>query len=83
MPGLRLDQWQRAAVGETVAEQPRVVLVPAKRRPEDPLIAEVRQDHVHGSDAFGSYVAQIWNDLREEASRGMKDDEARRAGAPR
>ena len=29
------------------------------------------------SDAFGRYVAQIWGDLREEASRGMRDDEAR------
>jgi NitT/TauT family transport system ATP-binding protein len=28
------------------------------------------------SDAFGRYVAQIWNDLREEASRGMSDDES-------
>jgi NitT/TauT family transport system ATP-binding protein len=28
------------------------------------------------SDAFGRYVAQIWSDLREEASRGMSDDEA-------
>jgi NitT/TauT family transport system ATP-binding protein len=28
------------------------------------------------SDAFGHYVAQIWNDLREEASRGMSDVES-------
>ncbi len=28
------------------------------------------------SDEFGRYVAQIWNDLREEASRGMTDDES-------
>jgi NitT/TauT family transport system ATP-binding protein len=28
-----------------------------------------------GSEAFGRYVAQIWNDLREEANRGMRDEE--------
>jgi NitT/TauT family transport system ATP-binding protein len=35
-----------------------------------------------GSIEFGSYVAAIWHDLREEASRGMLDAEAhtRRAG---
>lgn len=27
------------------------------------------------SDAFGHYVAEIWNDLREEASRGMTESE--------
>ena len=39
-----------------------------------------RSSEIVGSDAFGHYVAQIWNDLREEASRGMKDDESRRVG---
>ena len=38
-----------------------------------------RSSEIVGSDAFGHYVAQIWNDLREEASRGLKDDESRRA----
>jgi len=36
-----------------------------------------RTSEVVGSDAFGHYVAQIWADLREEASRGMSDDESR------
>jgi NitT/TauT family transport system ATP-binding protein len=36
-----------------------------------------RTSEVVGSDAFGHYVAQIWADLREEASRGMNDDESR------
>jgi NitT/TauT family transport system ATP-binding protein len=36
-----------------------------------------RSSDVVSSEAFGRYVAQIWNDLREEASRGMHDDEAR------
>jgi NitT/TauT family transport system ATP-binding protein len=34
-----------------------------------------RTSEIVGSEAFGRYVAQIWNDLREEASRGMKDAE--------
>jgi NitT/TauT family transport system ATP-binding protein len=44
-----------------------------------------RSSEIVGSDAFGHYVAQIWNDLREEASRGLKDDESRlaRAGGQR
>ena len=35
-----------------------------------------RTSDIVGSEAFGRYVAQIWNDLREEASRGLKDEEA-------
>ncbi|MDB5410476.1 MAG: nitrate transporter ATP-binding protein [Rhodospirillales bacterium] len=36
-----------------------------------------RTSEVVGSDAFGRYVATIWNDLRAEASRGMTEDEDR------
>src|SRR6476469_5742281 len=41
-----------------------------------------RSSEIVGSDAFGHYVAQLWGDLREEATKGLKDDEARmqRAG---
>src|SRR3974390_1139607 len=35
-----------------------------------------RTSEIVTSVAFGGYVAKIWNDLREEASRGMKDEEA-------
>jgi NitT/TauT family transport system ATP-binding protein len=35
-----------------------------------------RTSEIVGSEAFGRYVAEIWNDLREEASRGMRDEEA-------
>ena len=31
-----------------------------------------RTSEIVGSEAFGRYVAQIWNDLREEANRGMR-----------
>src|SRR5437660_3648251 len=42
-----------------------------------------RTSEIVSSDDFGRYVAQIWGDLREEASKGLKDDEARRAGGGR
>ncbi len=43
-----------------------------------------RTSEIVSSEAFGRYVAQIWNDLREEATRGLLDDESRklRAGGP-
>ncbi len=37
-----------------------------------------RTSEIVSSEAFGRYVAQIWADLREEASRGMNDDESRK-----
>ena len=40
-----------------------------------------RTSEIVSSDAFGRYVAQIWGDLREEASKGLKDDESRRGRA--
>jgi NitT/TauT family transport system ATP-binding protein len=36
-----------------------------------------RDSEVVSSDAFGHYLAEIWHDLREEASRGIKEDESR------
>jgi NitT/TauT family transport system ATP-binding protein len=43
-----------------------------------------RSSEVVSSDAFGRYVAQIWGDLREEASRGLREEEQHleRSGAP-
>ena len=44
-----------------------------------------RTSEVVGSEAFGRYVAQVWSDLREEATRGMLDAEtliARPGGKP-
>jgi len=40
-----------------------------------------RTSEIVSSEAFGRYVAQIWSDLREEASRGMLDDESRKLHA--
>jgi NitT/TauT family transport system ATP-binding protein len=36
-----------------------------------------RDSEVVGSEKFGRYVAEIWHDLREEASRGIREDESR------
>jgi NitT/TauT family transport system ATP-binding protein len=36
-----------------------------------------RTSEIVSSDDFGRYVAQIWADLREEASKGLNDDESR------
>ena len=40
-----------------------------------------RTSDVVSSDAFGHYVAEIWADLRAEASRGMADTELRTRGS--
>jgi NitT/TauT family transport system ATP-binding protein len=37
-----------------------------------------RTSEIVSSEAFGRYVAQIWSDLREEATRGLQDDESRK-----
>ena len=47
------------------------------KRVVDINLPRPRTSEIVGSDAFGHYVAQIWSDLREEASRGMNDDESR------
>ena len=39
-----------------------------------------RDLEIIGSDAFGHYVAKIWSDLRDEASRGMSEAEGRTRG---
>jgi NitT/TauT family transport system ATP-binding protein len=47
------------------------------KRMVDIKLARPRTSEIVSSEAFGRYVAQIWSDLREEATRGMSDDEAR------
>jgi NitT/TauT family transport system ATP-binding protein len=42
-----------------------------------------RTSEILGSDQFGRYVATIWSDLREEASKGLSDSEAQVARAGR
>lgn len=45
------------------------------KRIVDIKLPRPRTSAIVGSDAFGRYVAAIWSDLREEASRGLKDEE--------
>jgi NitT/TauT family transport system ATP-binding protein len=40
-------------------------------------LARPRSSAILSSEAFGRHVAQIWNVLREEASRGMIEEETR------
>jgi NitT/TauT family transport system ATP-binding protein len=47
------------------------------KRIVDITLPRPRTSEIVSSEAFGRYVAQIWNDLREEASQGMHDDESR------
>jgi NitT/TauT family transport system ATP-binding protein len=47
------------------------------KRMVDIKLPRPRTSEIVSSEAFGRYVAQIWADLREEASRGLNDDESR------
>ena len=47
------------------------------KRIVDIKLPRPRTSAIVSSEAFGRYVAAIWSDLREEASRGMVDDETR------
>jgi NitT/TauT family transport system ATP-binding protein len=45
------------------------------KRIVDIQLPRPRTSEVVSSATFGQHVAEIWSDLREEASRGMRDDE--------
>jgi len=47
------------------------------KRMVDISLPRPRTSEVVGSAAFGGYVAQVWADLREEATRGLEESEAR------
>ncbi|MEZ2406397.1 ABC transporter ATP-binding protein [Bosea sp. RCC_152_1] len=74
-------------ITEAVQLSDRVIIMtfrPGKvKRIVDIRLPRPRTGDVVGSEAFGRHVAEIWNDLREEASRGMAESEAgaRRRGA--
>jgi NitT/TauT family transport system ATP-binding protein len=67
-------------ITEAVQMSDRILVMtyrPGKvKRMVDIDLPRPRTSAIVTSDAFGHYVAQIWNDLREEASRGMRDQEA-------
>ena len=67
-------------ITEAVQMSDRILVMtyrPGKvKRIVDINLPRPRTSEIVGSEAFGRYVAEIWSDLREEASRGMKDEEA-------
>jgi NitT/TauT family transport system ATP-binding protein len=67
-------------ITEAVQMSDRILVMtyrPGKvKRIVDIALPRPRTSEIVGSEAFGRYVAQIWSDLREEASRGMRDEEA-------
>jgi NitT/TauT family transport system ATP-binding protein len=46
------------------------------KRIVDIVLPRPRSSEIVSSEAFGRYVAQIWSDLREEASRGLQEQES-------
>jgi NitT/TauT family transport system ATP-binding protein len=46
------------------------------KRMVDIRLPRPRTSEIVSSDDFGHYVAQIWSDLREEATKGLQDNEA-------
>ena len=77
-------------ITEAVQLSDRVLVMtyrPGKiKRVVDIALPRPRTSEIVGSEAFGRYVAQIWNDLREEATRGLAESEeaalARKSRAP-
>lgn len=67
-------------ITEAVQLSDRVIIMtfrPGKvKRIVDIRLPRPRHGDVVSSEAFGHYVAEIWSDLREEASRGMAEAEA-------
>ena len=72
-------------LAEAVQLSDRIVVMtyrPGKvKRVVDIDLPRPRTSAVVSSDAFGRHVAEIWADLREEASRGMADVEQRARSA--
>jgi NitT/TauT family transport system ATP-binding protein len=48
------------------------------KRIVDIALPRPRTSEIVSSEAFGRYVAQIWSDLREEASKGLRDEESQK-----
>jgi NitT/TauT family transport system ATP-binding protein len=71
-------------ITEAVQMSDRILVMtyrPGKlKRIVDIELPRPRSSDIVGSEDFGRYVAQIWNDLREEASRGMRDEERHALG---
>ena len=48
------------------------------KRIVDIKLPRPRTSEIVSSEAFGRYVAQIWSDLREEATKGLRDEESQK-----
>jgi len=66
-------------ITEAVQLSDRIVVMTYRpgqvKRVVDIPLPRPRSSEIVSSEAFGRYVAQIWSDLREEASRGLSDEE--------
>jgi NitT/TauT family transport system ATP-binding protein len=73
-------------IAEAVQLADRVVVMTFRpgrvKRIFDIELARPRTSEIVGSAAFGRYVASIWNDLREEASKGLSESESAMAHRP-
>ena len=73
-------------IAEAVQLSDRVVVMTYRpgrvKRIFDIDLPRPRDSAIVSSPAFGQYVANIWNDLREEASKGLSDSEAQTARRP-
>jgi NitT/TauT family transport system ATP-binding protein len=69
-------------ITEAVQLSDRIVVMtyrPGKvKRVVEIALPRPRSSEIVSSEAFGRYVAQIWSDLREEASLGLIDEESRK-----
>ena len=67
------------SIGEAVQLSDRIVVMtyrPGRVKRIIPVpLPRPRTSAVLGSEAFGRAVAEVWSDLREEASRGMEESE--------
>jgi NitT/TauT family transport system ATP-binding protein len=68
------------SITEAVQLSDRIVVMTYRpgrvKRIVDIDLPRPRTSDIISSDAFGHYVAEIWSDLREEASRGLAEAEA-------
>ena len=69
------------SITEAVQLSDRIVVMTYRpgrvKRIVDIDLPRPRTSDIVSSEAFGRYVAEIWHDLRDEASRGMAEAEAR------
>lgn len=72
------------SITEAVQLSDRIVVMTYRpgrvKRVVDIDLPRPRDLEVIGSEKFGRYVAEIWSDLRDEASRGMSEAEAHSRG---